>query len=722
MDFIRLIRLVLRYKWLIMAVVVVATTGTWFGVRLKGAAFQASATLMPQQQALQTLDGVAALSTSLGERQMGGSTAQVRQSRLESLVALMVSPRVLGQLIAKLDIPLTPNDLQRMFNVEQVTSEVIRVSATAPTPELAGDLVNGLASTFVQFYGDLSTNAIAESTKLLQEQETLALREVEQCKTTLQKYKASRRISALDQQSNGTLARLNAVRQAREGTTAQLAELEAQLQETEAQLALTPSITRVVEKSNDSPALQQLRNEVGTLEKDLALERGTRTESHPRVFELKSKLASAKSLLQREEGRMIERVRQAPNPEHATLSQRRGDLRAQRHGLAAKVISLGKSLIGLDREMNAYAGADVQISNLMQRYTAAEQRYAAVVGRLRQAEANADSIRRSSAIAIVDTAGPLNPPIDVSRGTAIKLTIAAFSLSLALCVFVLAAWDYLDRRIQTSSDAETLVELPVAAIIPRALPRAASTPLRQLASLMPSSPEGEAYRFLGLHLLLSRTDNPIRVLMMGTAKPGQGATTTITNLAATLSQGNRRVVLVDADLRRPSLHDYFQLPNEVGLTDVLKGEVPLSQALQRTLLPNLLLLAGGPMVDNPWALLRSPEMEALVADLREMADFVLIDTPSAAAFADAFSIAPLADGLFMVIRSRHQPTGLEIKIKRMFEEAGAKVLGAVLNDVPMQNVDSARYHAHYYGPPGKDGLGTRGRNQPALPANTDVRR
>jgi capsular exopolysaccharide synthesis family protein len=724
MDFIRLFRLVLRHKWLILAVVTVATTATWFGVRLKGAAYLATATLMPQQQALQTLDGVAALSSSLGEREMERANVQVRKSRIESLLALMMSPRVLGQLIAKLNLSATPAELSRYIQVDQVTQEVLRIHATAPTPEMATDLANGLASTFVQFYGDLSTTAIAESTKLLHEREVQARKEVEVAKSAVQQYKAKRGISSLNDQLNGTLARLNAVRQAREGTSAQLAEVSAQLRATEAQLARTPQMVRVVEKSNDSTALQQLQNEVAGIEKDLALERGTRTESHPRVLELKGKLASARALLRREEGRLVEKIRYAANGEYAALWQRRGDLRTQRDGLTAKVASLGKSMAALDVEMASYAGADVQLGNLVHRYNTAEQRYSDVLNRLRQAEANADSIRRSSAIAIVDTAGPLNPPTDVSLGTAKKLTLAAFGLSLALCVFFLASWSYLDRTIRTSADTEALVELPVAAIIPRALPRADSIPMRQLAALMPASPEGEAYRFLGLQLLLSRPENPLRVIMLGTAKPGQGATTTIANLAATLAQGNRRVVLVDADLRRPSLHDYFSVPNEVGLTSVLTESAPLREALQQTLLPNLRVLSGGPMVENPWALLRSPAMERMVRDLREEADFVLIDTPSAAAFADAFNVAPLVDGVFMVVRSRYQPTGLELKIKRMFEEAGARVLGAVLNDVPMQNVESCRYHAHYYGPPGQASRGSSGRGmrgRTALPASTGER-
>jgi Mrp family chromosome partitioning ATPase len=124
--------------------------------------------------------------------------------------------------------------------------------------------------------------------------------------------------------------------------------------------------------------------------------------------------------------------------------------------------------------------------------------------------------------------------------------------------------------------------------------------------------------------------------------------------------------------------------------------VPLEQAIQPTMVPNLALLTAGPPVENPWSLLRSTAMEELMRQLREAAHFVLIDTPSAAAFADAFSMAPLVDGVFMVVRSRYQPTGIELKIKSMFEEAGVKVFGAILNDVPMNNIDSCRYHRDYY--------------------------
>src|SRR5262249_17807951 len=155
----------------------------------------------------------------------------------------------------------------------------------------------------------------------------------------------------------------------------------------------TPQTIRVVDRSNDSPTAQELRNQIGQLEKDLALERGTHTETHPRVIELKAKLDSANRRLRAEEGRMIAHVRLSANPEHATLVQHEHDLRAQREGLVSKNRSYNQSLKALQHDLDRYTGADVQLAHLMQRYNSAETRFAGVQTRLHQAQANADAIR-----------------------------------------------------------------------------------------------------------------------------------------------------------------------------------------------------------------------------------------------------------------------------------------------------------------------------------------
>src|SRR5438067_277987 len=151
MDYSRLFRLILRHKWVLLAVMTVATAGTWIGARLKGVSYQATSTLMPQPQALQFFGG--------------------NQGVTEGLT----NPE--GQVGAALHMSATPAELENMYHVEAVTPEVLRIHATAPTPEMASDLANGLASTFVSFYGDLSTSAISTSTKALSDQEAQARKE-----------------------------------------------------------------------------------------------------------------------------------------------------------------------------------------------------------------------------------------------------------------------------------------------------------------------------------------------------------------------------------------------------------------------------------------------------------------------------------------------------------------------------------------------------------------
>src|SRR2546423_186409 len=176
MDYSRLFQLVLRHKWVLLAVMTGATARARVGARLKGVSYQATATLMPQPQALQALAGMQGMTETLTnpDEQIGG---QLQRNRIQSLIALMLSPRVLGQVGASLHMSATPAELENMFRIEAVTPEVLRIHATAPTPEMATDLANGLASTFVSFYGDLSTAAISQSTKALSDQEAQAHQE-----------------------------------------------------------------------------------------------------------------------------------------------------------------------------------------------------------------------------------------------------------------------------------------------------------------------------------------------------------------------------------------------------------------------------------------------------------------------------------------------------------------------------------------------------------------
>jgi capsular exopolysaccharide synthesis family protein len=162
------------------------------------------------------------------------------------------------------------------------------------------------------------------------------------------------------------------------------------------------------------------------------------------------------------------------------------------------------------------------------------------------------------------------------------------------------------------------------------------------------------------------------------------------------------VILVDGDLRYPKLHNVWGLPNRVGLTSVLRGDVPIEEALQQTEVEGLQLLSAGPIVVNPSEMLGSRVMRSLHEDLKRRADFVLFDTPSAIAFSDSAIMASFIDRTLMVVRASNVPRGSEERVLSLLNKAGANILGVVLNDVPAANVDSVHYHYHYYPvlPPG----------------------
>ncbi|MHB1189559.1 MAG: tyrosine-protein kinase family protein, partial [Armatimonadota bacterium] len=176
----------------------------------------------------------------------------------------------------------------------------------------------------------------------------------------------------------------------------------------------------------------------------------------------------------------------------------------------------------------------------------------------------------------------------------------------------------------------------------------------------------------------------------------QGGTNTVANLAISLAQDGKRVVVVDADMRRPSLHRIFKAENGIGLANVLANEVDIDEVLRATEVDNLLFVPAGPPPSNPSELLGSGRMRGVTQWLAEHADFVLFDTPSAVAFTDAVVLSRVVDGVLLVVRAQQVPRGAELQVRNLLNKANANILGVVLNDVQPEMVDSCYYHSHYY--------------------------
>ena len=216
----------------------------------------------------------------------------------------------------------------------------------------------------------------------------------------------------------------------------------------------------------------------------------------------------------------------------------------------------------------------------------------------------------------------------------------------------------------------------------------------------PRSAAAEAYRTLRTNIMFASPDKPVHTILATSTSPEDGKSTTIANLAVTFAQAGSPTVLVDADLRRPHLHRLFGLPDEQGLTTLI-ADLARSEStqhahtklpLQDTPVPNLKLLAGGPVPPNPAELLASQRMAEVLALLRGQFEYVLIDTPPIIAVTDAAVLAPRVDGVILVVNAGKTRRDLAIKARDLLRQVNANILGVVLNNA---RVDKSAYA--YYG-------------------------
>lgn len=197
----------------------------------------------------------------------------------------------------------------------------------------------------------------------------------------------------------------------------------------------------------------------------------------------------------------------------------------------------------------------------------------------------------------------------------------------------------------------------------------------------PRSPVSEAYRTLRTNLSFSGLDEPIRTLVVTSPAPDEGKSTTIANLAVTMAQGGRKTILVDCDLRRPTLHTFFDLKPEPGLTDLLLEENG-QPALQPTMVDGLQLLSSGPLPPNPADLLGSHKIDQIIATLSKRADIVLFDAPPVIAVTDATVLGSKVDGVLLVINAGKTRREHAERAKEMLEKANVRIVGAALTNAP----------------------------------------
>jgi capsular exopolysaccharide synthesis family protein len=213
----------------------------------------------------------------------------------------------------------------------------------------------------------------------------------------------------------------------------------------------------------------------------------------------------------------------------------------------------------------------------------------------------------------------------------------------------------------------------------------------------PRSPAAEAFRTLRTSLAFA-TPQPVKTLLVTSPGPSEGKTTVVANLAVALGQAGRRVVVVDADLRKPHQHEMFAVPNHRGLTNVLVGQAELGKVVVETSVPGVALLTSGPVPPNPAELLDTATARSVWDRLAKEYDLVLVDSPPAAVVTDAVIIASQVEAVLVVVKAGTTRNEALAECRERLQKAGARVLGAVLNEVrPGGGYYYYPYRYYYYG-------------------------
>ncbi len=292
---------------------------------------------------------------------------------------------------------------------------------------------------------------------------------------------------------------------------------------------------------------------------------------------------------------------------------------------------------------------------------------------------------KNSMVQVADRAEPGKTPVKPNKTVNIVLgLIFGLVMGIGLAFFI----EYLDTSVKTIDDVERTFQAAVLGVIPQNI--------GYLLDEGQESKHAEAYRVLRTNLLFSRKEENFNTIVVVSAGAGEGKSTTTINLATVFAQGGSRVLIVDSDLRRPTLHKLFKVANNLGLTNYLLKQNTIPEIVQTTVVPNLDFMASGRLPNSSMGILGSAQMKEMISELKQRYDFIFFDSPPILGVSDASVLASEVDLVMQVIQYRRYPQPMTIRAKQMIEKVGGNFVGIVLNNINMSQDEGYYYYSGYY--------------------------
>jgi succinoglycan biosynthesis transport protein ExoP len=551
-------------------------------------------------------------------------------------------------------------------------TNILDLSFTARNPELAAVICNTLIDNYVQHNFSENYAATEEVSVWLQQQLGDLKNRLEASQEHMLTVQKDIGLVGIDQTQSIVLSRLVDI--SHDVTSAEAQRLVAQAK----LLTLQSAPPEVLATLSGDPVLMGLKERLTTLEADNASLSANYGAKNPRVLQNRAEIAEVEQSIKVEQATALSRAQQEVNAatENQAALQRR-----------------------LDQEKSsAYSGNSkaVEYSLARREYEANRALYDGLQQRLQEAGIIAGL--HSTNIRRIDPADA--PDFPSSPKKSVNLTLGLLC-GLGLGLLLSFVVEMLDTNIKTIYDIEERLGLPMLGVVPQVDSKLLSpeTFVRDATSPLPGawSRLAESYRALRTTILLSRAGTPPQVILISSAKPSEGKTSITTLEAIVFALNGARVLLLDSDLRRPSVHLRFRISNKVGLTSVLTGKVSLQDAITSVpSVPTLHILPAGPIAPMPAELLGSLQMQRLIEGLRADYDFILIDTPPVLTVTDAAVLVSISDGVVLVLRYAQASRNVVARASEILLRSGAHLLGVVLNAVDLQSSDYAEYYGRAY--------------------------
>jgi len=392
-----------------------------------------------------------------------------------------------------------------------------------------------------------------------------------------------------------------------------------------------------------------------------------------------------------------------------------GRAAALANSLAAEMIAASPAIAGRDSAVQQFIDDDLaaiqsqiedtqaeiqRLSGLSSRSTLDEQRLQALQGRivtLRQTYATMLTFSSSNGANLLTIVDPAVPPAQPSSPRVLLNTLIAGIVGLLLALALAFVIEHLDDTLKSPEDVEAVAGLPTLGAITKMRGGKQQGEMYRLAPLLyHQGPVAESYRSLRTSIEFAAVDAPVRTLLVTSAVPGEGKTTTAANVAVVFAQAGRRTILLDADFRKPGVHRMFNLSNTHGLSSMLRSDdATAHDVAQETELAELRVITTGPLPPNPAELLGSQRMRTVLGRLAELADLVVIDSAPVQAVTDAVVLSSFSDGTLLVIDAGRTHRGAVLRAREALAHAGARVIGVALNRMSPRS--SGRYQYDYYG-------------------------